>query len=66
MQGTVTAITDQQFADLVANTPFQGSTCQHQDTGNGTFSCVTTTDLCTTPTNSVPAGSKLFDHGDYL
>ena len=63
MQGTVTAITDQQFADLVANTPFQGSTCQHQDTGNGTFSCVTTTDLCTTPTNSVPTGANCLTTG---
>jgi len=63
MQGTVTAITDQQFADLVANTPFQGSTCQHQDTGNGTYSCVTTTDLCTTPTNSVPAGANCLTTG---
>lgn len=63
MQGTVTAITDQQFAELVANTPFQGSTCQHQDTGNGSFSCVTTTDLCTTPTNSVPAGANCLSTG---
>ena len=58
MQGTVQAITDQQFSDLVSNTPFQGSTCQHQDTGNGNFSCVTTTDLCTTPTSSVPSGAN--------
>jgi len=63
MQGTVTAITDQQFADLVANTPFQGSRCQHQDTGNGTFSCVTTTDLCTTPTNPIPAGVNCLTTG---
>ena len=58
MQGTVQAITDQTFSDLVNNTPFQGSTCQHQDTGNGNFSCVITTDLCTTPTNSVPSGAN--------
>ncbi len=58
MQGTVQALTDQQFSDLVSNTPFQGSTCQHQDTGNGSFSCVATTDLCTTPTNSVPLGTN--------
>ena len=63
MQGTATAITDQQFADLVNNTPFQGSTCQHQDTGNGNFSCVTTTDLCTTPTNSVAAGANCLTTG---
>lgn len=63
MQGTVQTITDQQFADLVANTPFQGSTCQHQDTGNGSFSCVTTTDLCTTPSNSVPAGANCLTTG---
>jgi hypothetical protein len=56
MQGTVQTITDQQFADLVSNTPFQGSTCQHLDTGNGNFACVPTTDLCTTSTNSTPAG----------
>jgi hypothetical protein len=58
MQGSVQAITDQQFSDLVNNTPFQGSTCQHQDTGNGNYSCVVTTDLCTTPTNSNPAGAN--------
>lgn len=63
MQGTVTTITDQQFSDLVANTPFQGSSCQHQDTGNGTFECVTTTDLCTTPTNSNPAGANCLGTG---
>jgi hypothetical protein len=58
MQGTVQTITDQQFADLVNNTPFQGSTCQHQDTGNGNFACVTTTDLCTNTANSIPAGAN--------
>jgi len=63
MQGTVQAITDQQFSDLVANTPFQGSTCQHQDTGNGNYSCVTTTDLCTTPSNNVPAGVNCLSTG---
>jgi hypothetical protein len=63
MQGTVTTITDQQFSDLVANTPFQGSSCQHQDTGNGNFACVTTTDLCTTPTNSVPSGANCLTTG---
>jgi len=56
MQGTVSSISDADFASLVANTPFQGSTCQHQDTGNGSFSCVVTTDLCTTPSNSQAAG----------
>jgi len=63
MQGTVQTITDQQFADLVHNTPFQGSTCQHQDTGNGTYGCVTTTDLCTTSTNSNPQGSNCLTTG---
>lgn len=58
MQGTVQAITDTQFNTLVSNTPFQGSTCQHQDTGNGNYSCVVTTDLCTTPNNSVAAGAN--------
>jgi len=58
MQGTVQSITDQQFSDLVNNTPFQGSTCQHQDTGNGNYNCVTTTDLCTTPTNGNPSGAN--------
>lgn len=58
MQGTVTAISDQQFSDLVNNTPFQGSTCQHQDTGNGSYACVSTTDLCTTPTNSQATGAN--------
>ena len=63
MQGTVQTITDQQFSDLVNNTPFQGSSCQHQDTGNGTYGCVTTTDLCTTPTNQVPAGTNCLTTG---
>lgn len=63
MQGTVQTITDQQFSDLVNNTPFQGSTCQHQDTGNGTFACVTTTDLCTNPTNPNPAGANCLTTG---
>lgn len=63
MQGTVQTITDQQFADLVNNTPFQGSTCQHQDTGNGTYACVTTTDLCTTSSNSNPQGSNCLTTG---
>ncbi len=58
MQGTAQPITDQQFSDLVNNTPFQGSTCQHQDTGTGNYNCVTTTDLCTTPTNSAPSGAN--------
>lgn len=58
MQGTVQTITDQQFADLVNNTPFQGSTCQRQDTGTGTFGCVTTTDLCTTSTSGVASGDN--------
>ena len=63
MQGTVQTITDQQFSDLVNNTPFQGSTCQHQDTGNGNYSCVTTTDLCTSPSNSTPAGTNCLSTG---
>ena len=63
MQGTVQTITDQQFSDLVNNTPFQGSSCQHQDTGNGTYACVTTTDLCTTPTNPVAAGANCLTTG---
>jgi Legume lectin domain len=56
MQGTSQAIKDTDFANLVQNTPFQGSTCIHQDLGSGTFSCVVTTDLCTTSTNGTPAG----------
>jgi len=63
MQGTVNTITDQQFSDLVSNTPFQGSTCQHQDTGNGNFACVVTTDLCTTTTNSVASGANCLSTG---
>jgi hypothetical protein len=63
MQGTVQTITDQQYSDLVNNTPFQGSTCQHQfigtDTnGNNQYGCVTTTDLCTNSTSSTPAGAN--------
>jgi len=63
MQGTVNTITDQQYSDLVNNTPFQGSSCQHQDTGNGNYACVVTTDLCTTPTNSVAAGANCLSTG---
>lgn len=63
MQGTVQTITDQQYSDLVNNTPFQGSSCQHQfigtDTsGNNQYACVTTTDLCTNASSSTPAGAN--------
>jgi len=58
MQGTVQTITAQQFATLVSNTPFQGTTCQLQDTGSGNYGCVLTTDLCTTSTNSTPSGAN--------
>ena len=58
MQGTVQTITDQQFSDLVNNTPFQGSTCQHQDTGSANYGCVITTDLCTTSTNGTASGAN--------
>ncbi len=47
-----------QFYNLVLNTPFQGTTCQHQDTGSGNYACVITTDLCTTSTNSTPSGAN--------
>jgi len=61
-QGTVQTITDNgpgsQFYNLVQNTPFQGTTCQHQDTGSGNFACVITTDLCTTSTSSTPSGAN--------
>ena len=58
MQGTSQAITDQQFTNLVQNTPFQGSTCLRQDLGSGTFSCVVTTDLCTNSSSSTPSGAN--------
>lgn len=58
MLGNVQTITDDQYAALVANTPFQGSICQRQDTGSGNFGCVITTDLCTTSTNSTPSGAN--------
>ena len=58
MQGTVQAISAQDFANLVQNTPFQGSTCLLQDTGNQNYYCVITTDLCTTPNNSIPSGAN--------
>jgi len=58
MQGTVQTITDAQFSALVTNTPFQGSTCQHQDTGSGNYACVVTTDLCTTSTSGTPSGAN--------
>ena len=58
MQGTSQAITDSQFADLVNNTPFQGSTCLHQDLGSGTFACVVTTDLCTNSASNTPSGAN--------
>lgn len=58
MQGTVQSITDAQFATLVSNTPFQGSICQHQDTGGGNYACVLTTDLCTTSSNSTATGAN--------
>jgi Legume lectin domain len=58
MQGTVQTITDQQFSDLVSNTPFQGTSCQHQDTGSGNYGCVITTDLCTTSASGTPSGAN--------
>lgn len=58
MQSTVQAISNQQFLDLVANTPFQGSTCLSQDLGQGVLSCVTTTVLCTNAASSTPAGAN--------
>ena len=61
MQGTAEAITDQQFANLVQNTPFQGSTCLHQNVGSPgspLYVCVVTSDLCTKPGNSIPAGAN--------
>lgn len=63
MQGTVQTITDQQFSDLVNDTPFQGSSCQHQfigtdAAGNNQYACVITTDLCTNPASSTPAGAN--------
>ena len=58
MQSTVQSISDADYATLVSNTPFQGSTCLHQDLGSGVYACVTTTDLCTTAANSTPAGSN--------
>jgi hypothetical protein len=58
MQGTVQSITDAQFSTLVSNTPFQGSTCQHQDTGSGNYACVLTTDLCTTSTSGTASGAN--------
>jgi hypothetical protein len=62
MQGTVETITDNgpgsQYYNLVEDTPFQGTTCQHQDTGTGNFGCVVTIDLCTTPNNSIPSGAN--------
>ncbi|MGA2743375.1 MAG: choice-of-anchor D domain-containing protein [Candidatus Sulfotelmatobacter sp.] len=58
MQGTVQTITTQQFTQLVQNTPFQGTTCQLQDTGGGNYGCVLTTDLCTTSTSSNPTGAN--------
>jgi hypothetical protein len=61
-QGTVQVITDNgpgsQFYNLVQNTPFQGTTCQHQDTGSGNYACVITTDLCTTSTSNTPSGAN--------
>jgi len=64
MQGTVQTITDQQFSDLVALTPFQGATCQHQDTGMGNYGCVVTTDLCTTPNSNIPSGANCPNTGN--
>ena len=58
MQGTVQTITDQQFSDLVNNTPFQGSSCQHQDSGSGNYGCVITTDLCTNAVSNIPSGAN--------
>jgi len=64
MQSTVQVISDTDYQNLVANTPFQGTTCLHQDigtnpsTGQPTYACVVTTDLCTTPTSATPLGTN--------
>lgn len=61
MQGTAQAITDQQFANLVNNTPFQGSSCLRQNVGSQDspfYVCVVTTDLCTSPGNTTPSGAN--------
>jgi len=64
MQSTVQVISDTDYQNLVANTPFQGHHCLHQDigtnpsTGQPTYACVVTTDLCTTPTSSTPLGTN--------
>jgi len=63
MQGTVETITDAQYKTLTDNTPFQGTTCQHQDTGNGNYACVVTVDLCTTPNNQAAAGTNCLSTG---
>jgi hypothetical protein len=56
MRVTFLPITDSAFQNLVAGTPFQGSHCMQQDTGNGNFSCAVTIALCKRPTDATFAG----------
>ena len=67
MQGTAEAITDQQFANLVQNTPFQGSTCLHQNVGSPgspLYVCVVTSDLCTNSSSATPSRGILYHRYD--
>jgi hypothetical protein len=56
MKVTFLPIADSAFQNLVAGTPFQGSHCMQQDTGNGNFSCAVTIALCKRPTDTTFAG----------
>ena len=58
MQVTLRAISNSEFQNLVAGTFAQGSQCFPQDFGGGNFSCAVTIALCTTSTNTNPAGAN--------
>ena len=61
MQSTFQQISDADYANLVAGTPFQNTSCAHQDIstdGTGNFACVVNIDLCFSDANPTPAGAN--------
>jgi len=63
MQSTVQVISDTDYQNLVANTPFQAPPAtpgyRHESEHRPAhYACVVTTDLCTTPTSSTPLGTN--------
>jgi len=58
MQSTFQEISDADYANLVAGTPFANTFCEHQLIDGTDPACVVNIDLCTTSTNSTPSGAN--------